>query len=314
MSAQNKSMLRRLHTIKGRIDSTELSQLLTMVGESKAADPQNADADCDRAIIFEALGHQSAACQAVAEALRIDPQHHRALELHAELCKDLDIAAGSQKPDFQDSLLSTERLGSLRDLVQYISRERIPGDVIECGVAGGGSLAVLAQWVLDLDEDDRRCVGLDTFSGMPEPDAHDTANGVHAQHTGWGQGTCSSGGKERVRMMLSSRGLGDRVDLVEGLFEQTIPELRASMKAEGRQIALLHCDADWYASTRCITQNLFDLVTPGGVVQIDDYGHWDGCRKAIDEAFAHLDPKPTLNRIDYTGRWFTMPSGYAPES
>lgn len=308
MNAQNQSMSRRLHTVDGCVESSDLSILLARVGESKAADPWNADADCDRAVIFEAFGHAFAARQAVAEALRVNPQHQRALELRVAFFQDEGDEAGSQ-----DSLLSTERLESLQNLIQYISIESIPGDVIECGVAGGGSLAVLAQGLKDLGDDDRRCVGLDTFSGMPVPDANDTANGVHAQETGWGQGTCSSGGRERVRSMLSSRSLGDRADLVEGLFEQSLPELRASMISEGRKIALLHCDADWYASTRCITQHLFDLVSPGGVVQIDDYGHWDGCKKAIDEALAHLDPKPKLNRIDYTGRWFVMPSGYAHE-
>ncbi len=308
MNAQNQSISRRFNTIDGCVESSDLSILLAKVGESKAADPRNADADCDRAVIFEALGHAFAAGQAISEALRVNPEHQRALELRAAFGQDPGI-----QPGLQDSLLSTERLGSLQNLVQYISRESIPGDVIECGVAGGGSLAVLAQGLKDLGENDRRCVGLDTFSGMPEPDANDTANGVHAQQTGWGQGTCSSGGKERVHSMLSSRGLEDRVDLVEGLFEQSLPELRASMISEGRKIALLHCDADWYASTRCITQHLFDLVSPGGVVQIDDYGHWDGCKKAIDDALAHLDPKPKLNRIDYTGRWFVMPSGYAHE-
>ena len=300
---------RELHTIDGSITTTPLQELLSMVGKTKATDPTNADADCDRALIFEAMGQVFAARQSIAEALRIDPLHPRALELSNEICALWQHETSSTTQD-SNSLLSKARLDSLHDLVQYITANTIKGDVIECGVAGGGSLAVLASSLAQHKDPTRRCIGLDTFSGMPAPDKHDTTNGVHAQQTGWGQGTCSSGGVDRIQSMLSTQGLSDGVELVEGLFEQTLPTLRDRMIREGRKIALLHCDADWYSSTRCIAENLFDLVSPGGVIQIDDYGHWDGCRKAINEVLNHLDPIPTLHRIDYTGRWFTMPAGY----
>jgi hypothetical protein len=67
-------------------------------------------------------------------------------------------------------------------------------------------------------------------------------------------------------------------------------------------IALLRLDTDWHASTRHELDHLFPLLVKGGVIIIDDYGHWQGARRAVDEYFAASDVKVLLSRIDYTGR------------
>ncbi|HRP90418.1 MAG TPA: TylF/MycF/NovP-related O-methyltransferase [Edaphocola sp.] len=67
-------------------------------------------------------------------------------------------------------------------------------------------------------------------------------------------------------------------------------------------IALLRLDTDWYESTKHELQHLYPLLTQNGVLIIDDYGHWQGCRKAVDEYFAEHNIKLLMNRIDYTGR------------
>ena len=67
-------------------------------------------------------------------------------------------------------------------------------------------------------------------------------------------------------------------------------------------IALLRLDTDWYESTQHELIHLYPRLTAGGVLIIDDYGHWDGCRKAVDEYFTQHETKILLNRIDYTGR------------
>ena len=68
------------------------------------------------------------------------------------------------------------------------------------------------------------------------------------------------------------------------------------------QIAVLRLDTDWYESTRCELEQLFPRLVPGGVLIIDDYGHWQGCRKAVDEYFAKHSVQMFLHRVDYTGR------------
>jgi hypothetical protein len=91
----------------------------------------------------------------------------------------------------------------------------------------------------------------------------------------------------------------DNVELVPGRFEDTLPISRV------QAIAVLHVDGDWYESVRVCLESLYDRVVAGGIVQIDDYGHWEGARRAVDEFFAKRGLSPVLSRIDYTGRQFT---------
>jgi len=68
------------------------------------------------------------------------------------------------------------------------------------------------------------------------------------------------------------------------------------------KIALLRLDTDWYESTAHELKHLYPLLVPGGVIIIDDYGHWEGARKAVDEYITAEKLPLLLNRIDYTGR------------
>ena len=86
------------------------------------------------------------------------------------------------------------------------------------------------------------------------------------------------------------------VRLVKGKVEDTVP------KNAPEKIALLRLDTDWYESTRRGLVHLFPRLVPGGVLIIDDYGHWQGARKAVDEYIAGNQVKILLNRVDYTGR------------
>jgi hypothetical protein len=63
-------------------------------------------------------------------------------------------------------------------------------------------------------------------------------------------------------------------------------------------------DGDWYQSTLDILENLYDSVVAGGRIQIDDYGHWEGCRRAVHDFEAARGLSLKLNRIDYGGVWF----------
>ena len=69
-----------------------------------------------------------------------------------------------------------------------------------------------------------------------------------------------------------------------------------------KEISLLRLDTDWYESTKREMNNLFPLLEENGVLIIDDYGHWAGCKKAIDEYIKENDLCVLLNRIDQTGR------------
>src|ERR1051325_10354963 len=89
---------------------------------------------------------------------------------------------------------------------------------------------------------------------------------------------------------------------LEGTVEETIPAQAPE------RIALLRLDTDWYESTRHELVHLYPRLVPGGVLIIDDYGHWEGARKAVDEYIAQNNLRLFLNRIDYAGRLAIKPS------
>jgi hypothetical protein len=88
----------------------------------------------------------------------------------------------------------------------------------------------------------------------------------------------------------------DKLHFVRGPVEQTLPHNAPA------ELALLRLDTDWYESTRHELEHLYPRVSDGGVLIIDDYGHWEGARRAVDEYFERQAKPLLLNRIDYTGR------------
>ena len=74
-----------------------------------------------------------------------------------------------------------------------------------------------------------------------------------------------------------------------------------------RAIAVLHLDGDWYDSVKVCLEHFYDRVSPGGIIQIDDYGHWQGARKAVDEFMATRHITVPLRYLDYTGRQLVKP-------
>jgi hypothetical protein len=98
------------------------------------------------------------------------------------------------------------------------------------------------------------------------------------------------------RTVLSTGYPEERVHIVRGPVEETIPE-RAP-----ERLALMRLDTDWYESTRHELHHLYPRLLEGGVLIIDDYGHWEGARRAVDEYFGAEAAPLLLNRIDYTGR------------
>ena len=102
---------------------------------------------------------------------------------------------------------------------------------------------------------------------------------------------------EEVRKNVYSTGYpNDRFHFIEGKVEDTIP------KNSPEEIAILRLDTDWYESTKHELKHLFPRVSPRGVIIIDDYGYWQGARKAVDEYISENNLCLFLHRIDYTGR------------
>jgi O-methyltransferase len=103
-----------------------------------------------------------------------------------------------------------------------------------------------------------------------------------------------------VQAAMRSTGYPEhQIGYVSGRVEETIPESAPS------EIALLRLDTDWYGSTRHELEHLYPRLVSGGVLIVDDYGHYAGARQAVDEYFAG---RPILlARVDYTGRMAVKP-------
>jgi hypothetical protein len=214
-------------------------------------------------------------------------------------------------PEFQQmrqlvrshTMVSEARLYSLFSFVKKVCLEDIPGNIVECGVAGGGSTALMAMVIKRYTQRPRAMYAFDSFEGMPPPTDRDKASGIPANATGWGTGTCASP-EEKVRELCAKLGVADIVRTVKGYFQNTLPQTRGEIGP----IAVLHMDGDWYESTQTILHNCYDLVVSNGFIQVDDYGHWEGCRDAIHEFEQQRQLKFNLRPIDYSGVWFTIPN------
>jgi O-methyltransferase len=207
------------------------------------------------------------------------------------------------------TMTSVPRLQALIDAVEYCVRRDLPGAFAECGVWRGGSVLAMILTLQDLGVDDRDIYLFDTFEGMTAPTEHDVSPLDPPALETWksaqeGEGRAWSElfapelfNEDGVRETVLGSGYPrERIHLVRGPVEETLPA------AAPEQIALLRLDTDWYESTKHEMEHLYPRLADGGVLIIDDYGHWEGARRAVDEYFeAHGDPV-LLNRIDYTGR------------
>jgi O-methyltransferase len=199
-------------------------------------------------------------------------------------------------------------LASIRS-AEYISRNRISGDIVECGVWRGGNSMAMALRLMSLDDRSRYIWCYDTYEGMTDPGEHDTLsrNGLPAVELLQQAKQCEEKTKslvwayasiEDVRANLNSIDYRN-LHFIKGPVEETIPD------RVPEHISVLRLDTDWYDSTKHELIHLYPRLATGGILMIDDYGHWTGARKAVDEYFP--EPRPFLNRINYTARLMVKP-------
>jgi hypothetical protein len=203
------------------------------------------------------------------------------------------------------TMTSVERVASVVDAVRYVASRRIPGAIVECGVWRGGSMMAAASALLE-SGDARDLYLFDTYEGMTTPTDRDldyrgaSAGDIYPQTLVGDRSEWCYATLEDVTTNLSSTGYPiERCHFVKGDVLETLPG------AAPAEIAVLRLDTDWYESTRHELKHLFPRLAPGGILIVDDYGHWQGCRQAVDEYFA--GNAPLMSRIDYTGRMLVKP-------
>jgi O-methyltransferase len=205
---------------------------------------------------------------------------------------------------------STERLSGLVSGVQYVTKNKIPGAFVECGVWRGGSMMAAALTLIRCGDTSRDLYLFDTYEGMSAPtDADVMFDGQRAEDIlkekppaeGFGNYWCVAGLEDVKRNLYSTGYPKEKLHFIKGKVEDTVPAQAPS------DIAVLRLDTDWYESTAHELEQLYPRLAKKGVLIIDDYGHWLGARKAVDEYFAKQAFRPLFNRLDYTGRLAVKP-------
>lgn len=204
------------------------------------------------------------------------------------------------------TLTSPERMYALIEAVRYVVRNKISGDIVECGVWKGGSMMLAAKTLMESNNTNYDLYLFDTFEGTTKPTNVDEDYLGNSMLTTWEK---EFEGKEKMaasadyasleevqKNLFSTEYLREKIHFIKGKVEDTIPENAPE------KIAILRLDTDWYESTKYELEHLFPRLSSGGILIIDDYGHFKGSKKAVDEYFVKNKIKYFLNRIDYTGR------------
>ena len=187
------------------------------------------------------------------------------------------------------------------DMIRYVDDNKIEGGIVECGVAEGGTSAMMALTNQSSNYDDRNLYLFDSFEGLPSPSNDDFINGKAGDFIRpLDKGDCLGKIEDVKTLLFEKLDLCEtKIKLIKGWFQDTIPEFKFN-----ENIAVLRLDGDWYESTRIPLENFYQNISTGGVVIIDDYATCYGSKKAVDEFISNINYKPKLKPDGRGGAWF----------
>lgn len=212
------------------------------------------------------------------------------------------------------TMLPYVRLVTLYQQAVHCEKAGIQGSFVECGVWKGGAVALMALANMNHGKGPRHIHLFDAFDDICEPDANidgERALGDARRYTGID--SRMSGTLKPVKGFYDAFGghgeLGENKRLLEnvinynpdylhyhkGWFQDTLPEDSSQIT----DIAILRLDADWYASTKVCLDYLYDKVVSGGFIIVDDYGYYEGCKKAVDAFIQGIKTRVFLNQVDH---------------
>lgn len=206
------------------------------------------------------------------------------------------------------TMISYKRLSNIYDLAKKVAEEKKEGCLAECGVWRGGCSAVMA-FVAEKEGKNRKTWLFDSFEGLPEPTKEDgqLAKSYSDERDSGELKTinkCVGPLEDVKKIFFEILNLNEKNIIIEkGWFQDVLPEAKKRIGP----ISVLRLDGDWYESTKVCLDELYDNVVKGGYIIIDDYGHWVGSKKALDEFSQERKLSPKLIKIDYTGVYFKKP-------
>jgi hypothetical protein len=195
------------------------------------------------------------------------------------------------------SMLPLARMDNIKNCVEDILRNATPGDLIEAGVWRGGATIFMRGILKAYGVNDRLVWAADSFEGLPAPDPSlfpleaKVQSGPVMQRA---YRNLAVGLEEVKRNFAAYRLLDDQVKFLKGWFKDTLPS------APIDTLALMRLDGDFYESTRNGLDSLYDRLSIGGYVIVDDYGEdsWTYCRKAVDEFRSERQIEDPLIAVD----------------
>ena len=200
---------------------------------------------------------------------------------------------GRDWPSMAHTMIGVKRLANLRTLAESVIRNRIPGDLIETGVWRGGACILMRAILNAHGVTDRRVWVADSFQGVPPPDSKNYPADEDSTYHTFEELSVSF---EMVRRNFERYGLlDDQVVFLKGWFKDTLPS------APIDRLALLRLDGDLYESTIIALNTLYDKLSPGGYVIVDDYHVVSGCRNAIGDFLSSRKISSGLSEIDGVG-------------
>ena len=198
------------------------------------------------------------------------------------------------------SMISQDRFTTNLNSIDHIEKNNIQGDVVEIGVWKGGSILSMIMKYETYKKADRTFYLYDTFTGMTPPSTLDCdlENSLALKILHYDYIKCVAP-YDLVKKVIDTHTSYPFVEYIVG-------DILKNITYPKNKIAVLRLDTDWYESTKVELETFYPLVQTNGIVIIDDYGHWKGCKQAVDEFLINY-PEIVIHKSDYTGIWFMKP-------
>jgi macrocin-O-methyltransferase TylF-like protien len=216
-----------------------------------------------------------------------------------ELARDREIRElGWDWPDDGETMIGIPRLSCIQECVETVIREDVPGDLLEAGVWRGGAVILMRAVLAAYEVTDRTVWVADSFRGLPPPDAAAFAQDLAVDLSTFDELAVSL---EQVKSNFSRYGLlDDQVQFLEGWFKDTLPT------APVEKLAVLRLDGDYYESTIQVLEALYEKVSPGGFVILDDYRHLEACQQAVDDFRTAFGITDELVEVDWNSAYWRV--------
>jgi len=199
-------------------------------------------------------------------------------------------------PSRAHSMIGEARMRQLRAAVETTISENIQGDYIETGVWRGGACILMRGILAAYGVKDRRVFCADSFNGLPRPNSSLYPADRRDRLFKFDELAVS---EDDVRKNFCSYGLlDDQVVFAKGLFSESLPRLSSNT------FAIIRLDGDMYESTMDAISNLYDAVSPGGFIIVDDYGGIKACKKAIHDFLDSRGLSVAMTEVDSSCVWW----------